>query len=50
MRLVARRRVAIFFFAAALVGLRFGIIFGLFIIPGIALTFQFYASPPDALL
>ena len=34
MRLVARRRGAIFFFAAALVGLRFGIIF-LFIIPGI---------------
>ena len=35
MRLVARRRVAIFFFAAARVGLRFGIIFGFFIIPGI---------------
>jgi len=45
-----RRRGAIFFFAAAFVGLRFGIILGFFIIPGIALTFQFYASPLDALL
>ena len=36
MRLVARRSGAIFFFAAARVGLRFGITFGFFIIPGMS--------------
>tara|TARA_R100001510_G_scaffold30279_1_gene26987 strand:+ start:1445 stop:1699 length:255 start_codon:yes stop_codon:yes gene_type:complete len=35
MRRAVRRRGAIFFLAAALVGLRFGMTFGFFIIPGI---------------